>query len=103
MRKCASCKQEADYIWQPEGLGSVMTFYRPGYHVRGFAAIPLCDDCKTKLETDGPEGPHTIVFEYRKRYYIASRFLVYATPTDDPVIAAHNRMLEELKLSKTNL
>jgi len=43
-RKCAAigCNNEAYELWQP-GLDST-ALYRPGYHIRGFAAIPLCEE-----------------------------------------------------------
>jgi hypothetical protein len=93
MRRCVSCNEDADYIWQPFGPGETpAVFVRPGYHARGFPALPLCDECKTFLETDGPHGPHLLRFTYRKVPYYGTRYLV-----DVDARANHNRVLEELK------
>lgn len=80
MRKCAivDCKEEATYIWQPAGPGETPNlFVRPGYHFRGFPAVPICDPHYTQLVTDTPEGSHVLRFTYRKVIYVGSRHLVY--------------------------
>lgn len=105
MKRCVSCKQEADYIWQPFGPGEIMIFAAPGFHYRGFAALPLCDACKVRLETDDAEGhPHLIRFVYRKEGYSGTRHLLdvnpYGAQDDAELVAAlanHNRVLEEMK------
>ncbi len=107
MKRCASCRQaDPAYIWQPFGpADNYMLFVRPGYHARGFAAIPLCDACKTRLETNDAEGhPHPIRFVYRKQGYSGTRYLIDVNPygpEDDAellaAMASHNRVLEEMK------
>lgn len=44
MRKCRICrKREAVYLLQDLGDGPVL--YLPGWHIRGFPAIPVCEEC----------------------------------------------------------
>lgn len=64
--KCSICKQrERDMIWQPELQSS---FYLPGYHVRGFMAVPVCEACKEKIK----QG-ETVQFVYKKQEYVEER------------------------------
>ena len=43
------CKQHAEYAWQPTVAGVRETFYRLGFHIRGYSVIPVCDDCRKKI------------------------------------------------------
>ena len=53
MPKCAiiiegqRCQNETDYIWQPDL--DTDAFYRPGYHIRGYLAIRVCEECREKI------------------------------------------------------
>jgi len=69
LKKCQVCKEEyAVHIWQPElGDKNTLVFYRPGFHIRGFIAIHLGEQCKAKLE----QGK-TITFTYKKQQYLAN-------------------------------
>ncbi len=52
MTRCAVifCDQERTWIWQPDGPSEeILSFVLPGSHYRGFAAIPVCDDCRKAL------------------------------------------------------
>jgi Uncharacterized conserved protein len=53
MAKCAVifCERERTWIWQPAGPSEqTLCFVVPGSHYRGFAAIPLCEECKQAVE-----------------------------------------------------
>ena len=72
MRKnpqCHVCKQEyAVSIWQPDlDNETTLTFYRPGFHVRGFMAIHLGEQCKSMLENG-----ETVTFTYKKQQFHAN-------------------------------
>ena len=46
-RKCKRCKvNEAVWAWQPD----LEAFYTLGWHQRGFAVIPVCDNCREALK-----------------------------------------------------
>lgn len=34
-------------MWQPE----LDSWYLPGWHIRGFASLRICDECKEKYES----------------------------------------------------
>jgi len=53
MPRCRVCGQrEAEWSWQPLGPAKSPreTFATPGWHYRGFAAIPVCEHCKDKVQ-----------------------------------------------------
>lgn len=48
MRKCQCCRSNAaSWMWQPE----LDSWYLPGWHIRGFASLRICDECKEKYES----------------------------------------------------
>ncbi|OLE53477.1 MAG: hypothetical protein AUG51_13010 [Acidobacteria bacterium 13_1_20CM_3_53_8] len=47
MQKCSICRKETKtWAWQPD----LESFYLPGNHIRGFAAIAVGDQCKGKID-----------------------------------------------------
>jgi hypothetical protein len=50
MKKCEICKRNtADYYMQFIGEDKP-SFYRAGYHIRGFKIVKICDDCRFDIE-----------------------------------------------------
>ncbi|HUT15487.1 MAG TPA: hypothetical protein VMY98_04505 [Anaerolineae bacterium] len=78
MRKCRVCKErEAEWSWQPFGPAesSAETFATPGWHYRGFAVIPICDDCKDRVQMgDG------VQFDYKGVTYATIDGQPHETP-----------------------
>ncbi len=67
MSKCRVCKErEAEWSWQPFGPAedSRETFTVPGWHYRGFAVIPVCDQCKKRIQAGA-----TVQFDYKRTTY----------------------------------
>lgn len=46
--KCQICKQE-EALWVMQDIAGELSFYRPGYHIRGFKTTKVCDKCKEKI------------------------------------------------------
>jgi len=69
MRKCRICKQHKQglWAWQPFGPAEFPreTFTVPGYYYRGFPVIPVCDECKEKIQAG-----ETVQFDYKGTTYI---------------------------------
>jgi hypothetical protein len=65
MSRCAVCKAEAEWAWQPFGPDSIEpTAATLGSHYRGFPAIKLCDVCLRDAAQNGFE------FMYKGQRYI---------------------------------
>lgn len=69
MRRCATCRDEADDIlWQPFGPAETPTersaFTWRGHHTRGFPALPLCATCQALLR-DGAR----LHFQYKRQWW----------------------------------
>ncbi len=65
MTKCAVCKTaEREWTWQPWGPGEGHVFTTPGSHYRGFAAIPVCDACKERIEAGA-----AVTFTYKRQQF----------------------------------
>ena len=78
MTKCRIRKdRQAEWSWQPFGPAqdSAETFTTPGWHYRGFAVIPICEDCKERVQMgDG------VRFEYRGVTYATVDGQPHETP-----------------------
>jgi hypothetical protein len=49
MRKCKSCgKREAIYLVQYVASDKP-SIYTPGYHIRGFSTLPVCQECADRI------------------------------------------------------
>lgn len=79
MRKCHVCHDRpATWTWQPCGPGeNLKLFTLPGHHYRGFLALPVCDDCKARVERGDD-----VAFTYKRQPYVAAGALqkVVASP-----------------------
>lgn len=66
--KCAIC-QEAPYsfLWQPTLGDDTLTFYTPGYQIRPFMAVRICNACIEKVRSG-----ETVYFEYKHVLYQAN-------------------------------
>lgn len=63
--------------WQPFGPDDkIASFTTIGSHYRGFAAIPICDTCKTAVETGTPG----VIFTHKRIGYIALNGEIKETP-----------------------
>lgn len=78
MARCRICKENPrEYSWQPFGPDEPQrSFYAPGWHYRGFIAIPVCDECKRKIQSDLTKIPacdwskYRISFMYKEWPYV---------------------------------
>ena len=56
MKHCAitGCRNAVAWTWQPNGpdddMRSGFAFCSPGWHTRGFAAVPVCDEHKAVIQ-----------------------------------------------------
>lgn len=66
--KCAIC-QEAPYsfLWQPSLGDDTLTFYTPGYQIRPFMAVRICDGCIARVHSG-----ETVHFTYKDVLYRAN-------------------------------
>lgn len=52
--KCAAChKNERVFLWQPCGPANDWNLFMfPGWHYRGFSSVPICDECRKKIQSN---------------------------------------------------
>ena len=63
MPKCSICKNETKtWTWQPD----LESFYLPGNHIRGFAAIAVGDRCKAKIDNE-----ETVELTYKQMKFLS--------------------------------
>ena len=66
---CRICHapRSAIWLWQPCGPSDRIddAFACPGYHYRGFPAIPVCDTCRGKIKAGEP-----VTFTYKGRSFV---------------------------------
>jgi hypothetical protein len=77
MRRCVTCRDEADWTWQPCGPGETpLSFTLPGSHARGFPALAICESCMALIR----EGESLLFFTYKRAQYRWTGTAVEAVP-----------------------